>query len=87
MDGIDQSPCRPVTESLLHVGDVVVRCEDAARTRVQVIKPFVGDMRVTQILNPCHLLTRSSGVQSICSSVAIRFSRRRGTAALGAVVH
>ena len=24
----------PVAESLLHVGDVVVRCEDAARTRV-----------------------------------------------------
>ena len=29
-----------VAESLLHVGGAVVRCEDTARTRVQVIKPL-----------------------------------------------
>ena len=44
-----------VAESLLRV-DVVLRCEDTARTRVQVMKPLVGDMRVAQILNSCHLL-------------------------------
>ena len=67
MDGIDQSQC-PVAESLLHVGDVVVRREGTARTRVQVVKPLVGEMRVTQILNPCHLLPRSFGVQSVSQS-------------------
>ena len=45
--------------SLLHVGDVVVRCGDAARTRDSVTNPLIEDMRVTQIHSPCHLLPRS----------------------------
>ena len=34
-------PC-PVTKSLLHVGDVVVRPQDTSRTPVQAVEPFVG---------------------------------------------
>ena len=37
----------PVVESFLHVGDVVKRHEDTARTLVQVVEPLVGDLRVT----------------------------------------
>ena len=41
------------------------RMDTARTTRVQVVKPLVGDVRVTQILNPCHLLPRSFSVQSV----------------------
>ena len=30
-----------VTESFLNVGDVIVRCQDTSRARVQVEKPLV----------------------------------------------
>ena len=45
-----------VAESFLDIGDVAVRRLDTSRTRVQVVKPLVGDLRVAQVLNPGDLL-------------------------------
>ena len=56
ISGIGQNRPSPVTESRLHIGDVVMRREDTARTGVSVVETLVGDMRVTQTVNPCHLL-------------------------------
>ena len=39
----------PVAESLLNIGDVVVRCQDTSRTSV-------GDLGMTQVLDSCDLL-------------------------------
>ena len=50
-----------VTESFLHVGDVVVRRQDTAHTRVQVTEPLVGDVRLAQVFDSRHLLTVSFG--------------------------
>ena len=51
-----------VAESFLHVGDVVVRRQEASRARVQVVEPLVGDLSVAQVLNPAamHPLRRAS---------------------------
>ena len=43
------------TESFWNVCDVT----DTSRTRVQVVKPLVGDPNVTQVLNPGDLLPRT----------------------------
>ena len=45
-----------------------MRREDTARAHVKVVVPLVRDKRVTQILNPCRLLTRSFGAQSVFQS-------------------
>ena len=45
-----------VTQSFLHVGDAVLRCQDTSTARVQVVKPLVGDLSVAQVLNPGDLL-------------------------------
>ena len=50
-----------IAQSVGHVGDVVVRCEDTVCTRVFVVKPLKQDMRVAQILKSGHLLIRSFG--------------------------
>ena len=39
-----------------------MRREDTARTRVKEVEPLVGDMRATQIVNPCHLFPSTSRV-------------------------
>ena len=39
-------------ESFLHVGDVIVRRKDTSHTRIQLIEPLVGEMRVAQIFDP-----------------------------------
>ena len=46
----------PVAKSLLDVGDVVMRRQDTSRTVVQVVQPFVGDLRITQVFDSCDLL-------------------------------
>ena len=45
----------PVAKSLLDVGDVVVRRQDTSRTSVQLEKPSVGDLSMTQVLGSCDL--------------------------------
>ena len=47
---------RSVAKSFLHVGDVVVRRQDTLRTRLHVVEPLVGDMRVAQVVYSRHLL-------------------------------
>ena len=54
-----------VAESFLHVGDVIVRRQDTSRARVQVVKPLVGDLRVTQVFDSCHLLPGPSGEECV----------------------
>ena len=51
---------RSVSESFLHVVEVVVRRQDTSSTGVQVDKPFVGDMRVAQVY-PRNLLPGTFG--------------------------
>ena len=51
----------PPTQSLLpsfflHVGDVVLRRQDTTRTGVQVVKPVVEDLSMTQVFDSCDLL-------------------------------
>ena len=46
----------PVAKSLLDVGDVVMRSRDTSRTRVQVVKPLVGDLSVALVFDSCDLL-------------------------------
>ena len=60
-DGIALAKARSssVAKSLSHVGNVVVRCQDTACTRVQAVNATYG------ILNPCHLLPLSFGAQSV----------------------
>ena len=64
MDGSGHSPSKLVAKSLLHVGDV-----DTARTRVYVVEPLVGNMRVTRTLKslaarqPRELRLEFSGVE------------------------
>ena len=55
----------PVAKSLLDVGDVVTRRQDTSRTRVQVVGTFVGDLRLAQVLDSCHLLPGSLGGSAI----------------------
>ena len=45
-----------VAESFLNVGNVIERCQDTSRARVQVVRPRVGDLSVAQVLNPGDLL-------------------------------
>ena len=54
-----------VAESFLNVGNVVVRCQDTSRTRVQVVKPLVGDLSVAKVLNPGDLRPSSFGVERV----------------------
>ena len=44
-----------VAESFLHIGNVVVRRQDTSRARVQAAEPFLGDLRVAQVFDSCHL--------------------------------
>ena len=48
---LTESCPRPVSESFLHIGDVV--------------KPFVGDTRVKQVFDPRHLLPGSFGEECV----------------------
>ena len=45
-----------VAESLLDVGDLIVRRQVTSRTDIQVKKPSVGDLSMTQVLDSCDLL-------------------------------
>ena len=45
-----------VAESLLNVGNVIVRCQDTSRG-VQVVKPLVRDLSVAEVLNPMSSLS------------------------------
>ena len=45
-----------VAESLLNTCNVVVRRQDTSRTGVQVVKPFVGELSMTQVFDSCDLL-------------------------------
>ena len=77
----------PVAESVLYVGDVVVRREDAAHTRVCEIEPFVRDMRVTQILNSLSLAATLLWSAKCLSVVVVGFCQTAGRVAHEAVVH
>ena len=46
----------------------VVERQDTSRARVQVVEPFVGDLRLAQVFDSCHLLQDTSGEE--CSSDA-----------------
>ena len=59
--GAGHLPPDSVTESFLHVGNVVMRREDTSRARVQVVEPLVGDLSVAQVPNPDDLLPRTLG--------------------------
>ena len=61
-----------VAESFLHVGHVVVRRQDTSRARVQVAEPFVGDLRVAQVLNNCHLLPSTFGEECVLQTPETR---------------
>ena len=50
----------------MHIGNAVVRRQDTLRARVQVVEPFVGDMRVAQVFDSRHLLPRTFG-EELCS--------------------
>ena len=54
-----------VAESFLNIGNVVVRRQDTSRARVQVLEPLVEDLRVTQVLNPSHLLPSTLGKERV----------------------
>ena len=76
-----------VAESSLRAGDVVIRRGDTARTRVQVVEPLVGDMRVTQVLSPHHLLPGSFSNVACPSATSAGFCLTTARAPLGALVH
>ena len=50
---------QPVAKSFLHIGVAIVRRQDTSRAHVQVVEPLVGDLRVAQVLDSCHLWRRS----------------------------
>ena len=54
-----------VADSFLHVGNVVVRRQDTSRARVQVVEPLVGDLRVAQVFDSCHLLPSPFGEECV----------------------
>ena len=60
---LTESRPRSVAESLLHVHDVVEWRKDTPCTRIQVVEPFMRDMRVTQVFDSRHQLPRSCGVK------------------------
>ena len=60
---------RSVSKSFRHVGDVVVRGHDTSRTRVEVIEPLVGDMRVAQVFDSRNLLPSSFGEECASSPI------------------
>ena len=73
-----------VTESFLNVGNVIVRRDDTSRARVQVIEPLVGDLSVTQILNPGDLLAHTIGEERLLQAPTDQCVVK---AALGAAAH
>ena len=54
-----------VTQSSLNITHVIVRRQDTSRARVQMAEPFVGDVRVAQVLDPCHLLPSTLGEERV----------------------
>ena len=58
-----------------------MRREDTARTPVKVVEPLVRNMRVTQVLDPYHLLPGAFGVKCILQTLSsVRQPRKlRGT--------
>ena len=56
---------RPASKSFLRVGDVVVRRQDTSRTHDEMVGPFVGHMRVTQVFDPRNLLPGSFGEECV----------------------
>ena len=56
----------------LHVGNVLVRRQDTSRARVQVVEPFVGDLRVAQVLDLCHLLPGPFGEERVLQTPETR---------------
>ena len=57
------------SKSFLHVGNVVVRRQDTARARVQVLEPLVRDLRVAQVFNSCHLLPGTCGEECVLQTL------------------
>ena len=55
----------PIAQQFLNREHKVVRCQGTSRTCVPVKEPCVGNMRVAQILSPCHLLPRTSCLQRV----------------------
>ena len=83
-----KSCLRPVSKSFLHVGDVVVRRQDTSRTRVHVMEPLVGDLRMAQVFDTRNLLPSSINWRGVCSSdVRVEFCQSTVKAALGAAAH
>ena len=70
-----------IAESLLHIGNVVVRRQDTHHARVQVVEPLVGSMRVAQVFdsrrtlsNPCLHCLRPE--RDLCVSALTALGRR-----------
>ena len=62
---LTQACPRSVSNSFLHVGGVIVRRQDTSRTCVEVVEPFVGDLRVAQVFDPRNLLPGSFGEECV----------------------
>ena len=42
-----------------------MRRQDTSRARVQVVEPLVGDLRVAQVFDSCHLLPGTFGEECV----------------------
>ena len=65
ISGIDQSLYTPCCQVFLHVGNAVVRRQDTSRARVEVVEPLVGNLRVAQVSDSCHLLPCPFGEERV----------------------
>ena len=72
MFGTDQKPVQALLPGLFcTVAMWSCGVKDTSRTCVHVVEPLVGDMRVTQIFNPCfNLLPHCTFGEAECSSSA-----------------
>ena len=69
-----------VAESFLHIGNVIVRCQD---TSCPGGKPLVGDLSVAEVLNPGYLLPGTLREERVLQALG----RDRSGSALGAAAH
>ena len=60
-----RAPPPPSPPPSPYIGHVTARRQDTSRARFQVVQPFVGDLRVAQVLDPCHLLPSTFGEECV----------------------
>ena len=80
-----QARPRSVAESLVHIGDAIEWRKDTSCARVQVVKPFMRDKRVTQVFSSLAATHPWSRVLS--SDASAGFCQVTVRAAVGAAVH